>query len=72
MRVIQNNEEKLQWKLIDATNRLANIEEKNLNINRQRNWRERWLFVIAIASLGVAAASLWIAGLALKVACLPR
>jgi len=41
-------------------------------LGEKRDWRERWLFVVAIASFFVSLASLWIAGLALKIACLPK
>jgi len=70
MRVTHDNKEKQQWQLIDTTNRLANLEAKNLEINRRRDKREGWLFWVAIASLFVAGGSLYVAALTLHFALL--
>ena len=48
------------------------VDRQNLRINRRRDFRERCMLWVAVASVAVSVGSLWIAGLALKVACLPK
>jgi Flp pilus assembly protein TadB len=48
------------------------LRKKDHEINVGRDSRERWLFIFAIGALLVSAASLWLAGLAVKISCLPK
>ena len=68
----QDRQDKKDADNLAVKQQLVEIGEKEHQINLRRDWRERWLFVFAIGSLLVSVASLWIAGLALKVACLPK
>ena len=51
---------------------LVEIERQNLKLNSRRDFRERCMLWVAVASVAVSVGSLWIAGLALKVACFPK
>jgi len=52
----------------DLQVRIADIEAQNLIINRRRDQREFWTFIISIISLGVAIGSLVVSFIALHVA----
>ena len=48
------------------------LREKELNLSVRRDLRERWLFLVAFASLFVSGGSLYVAAWVLKVASLPK
>ena len=70
--IVEHRERRRQQEVDGIQNRLADAAKKDLVVNLRRDRREQWLFWVALASLGISIVSLWIAGLALQVACLQK